>query len=115
LLHQLFYNLINNSLKFSQPDRAPVIQITAALLYENGAGLVSIQVKDNGIGFPQQDAERIFQTFTRLHAKDRYEGTGLGLALCKKIVDRHRGHIRATGVENEGAVFTITLPVYQNS
>jgi light-regulated signal transduction histidine kinase (bacteriophytochrome) len=108
LLYQLFYNLIYNSLKFSHPDRAPVITISAVLLDEQ---VLKIVLKDNGIGFAPQYATRIFQTFTRLHAKDQYEGTGLGLALCKKIVERHGGSIVADGVVNEWASFTMLLPV----
>lgn len=107
LLYQLFYNLIFNSLKFSAPERAPLITITSKVM-ENK---VEIILKDNGIGFAKKYAGRIFQTFTRLHAKDEYEGTGLGLALCKKIVERHGGTIDADGAVNEGARFRILLPL----
>jgi hypothetical protein len=69
-----------------------------------------IDMRDNGIGFPQAYAESIFSTFTRLHSKDEYEGTGLGLSLCKKIVERHGGSISATSRVEEGSVFTISLP-----
>ncbi len=103
LIYQLFYNLIYNSLKFSKPDTPPIIEITT----ERKEDYVSISVKDNGIGFSQDEGEKIFKTFFRLHPKDLYEGTGLGLALCKKIVERHGGTISATGVENEGAIFEI--------
>ncbi|MBW8683328.1 PAS domain-containing sensor histidine kinase [Chitinophaga rhizophila] len=111
LLYQLFYNLIFNSLKFSYPERAPVITITSSFTRKDGKKQLVIVLKDNGIGFSPKYAARIFQTFTRLHSKDQYEGTGLGLALCKKIVERHQGTIAATGQLNEGAGFTITLPV----
>jgi signal transduction histidine kinase len=67
-------------------------------------------VEDNGIGFEPENAARIFQTFSRLNPKDKYEGTGLGLALCKKIVERHGGYIEAEGRKNEGATFVVTLP-----
>lgn len=107
LLYQLFYNLIYNSLKFSYPERPPVISITSAI----SGNMLKIVLQDNGIGFAPKYALRIFQTFTRLHAKDQYEGTGLGLALCKKIVERHHGTIEADGVVNEGARFTILLPM----
>jgi signal transduction histidine kinase len=107
LLYQLFYNLINNSLKFSKSDTPCTITITAAI----GSTHTEIIVSDNGIGFDQDHAERIFDTFTRLNTKDRYEGTGLGLSLCKKIVYRHGGEISASGKKGEGAVFRIRLPL----
>jgi signal transduction histidine kinase len=76
---------------------------------------VQISVTDNGIGFDQAHAQRIFKTFTRLNSKDKFEGTGLGLSLCQKIVQRHNGIISGNGVFNEGATFTIVLPMKQNS
>jgi PAS domain S-box-containing protein len=122
LLHQLFYNLVNNSLKFSRSGIKPVIQITAhelAAAEIKVFGLpaneyIGIAISDNGIGFDQMFAENIFKTFSRLHTKDKYEGTGLGLALCKRITERHGGMIKAEGKENEGAVFTIVLPLRDN-
>jgi len=107
LLYQLFYNLINNSLKFSKSDTPSIIKITAGI----GTDYTEIMVEDNGIGFDQEQAERIFDTFTRLNTKDKYEGTGLGLSLCKKIVERHGGGISASGKKGEGAVFRIRLPL----
>ena len=107
LLYQLFYNLINNSLKFSKSDTPCIITITANI----GNSHTGIIVSDNGIGFDQEQAERIFDTFTRLNTKDKYEGTGLGLSLCKKIVQRHGGEISASGKKGEGAVFQIRLPL----
>ena len=109
LIYQLFYNLINNSLKFSKESEHPRIQISA-LASEKKPGFTEISITDNGIGFSNANAEKIFDTFSRLNSKDKYEGTGLGLALCKKIVDRHNGKIFASGTENIGAVFTILLP-----
>jgi len=76
-----------------------------------GNPFAKITISDNGIGFNEEDAERIFTTFTRLNSKDRYEGTGLGLALCKKIVQRHSGFIYAHGEKNVGAQFTVSLPI----
>ena len=124
LIHQLFYNLVNNSLKFSKPDRAPLIQLSAnpisgadAMREWNlyrAANYTQILIQDNGIGFSQDQAERIFKTFTRLNARERYEGTGLGLALCKKIVERHHGVIFAVGMEGMGAIFKIVLPLQQS-
>ncbi|HEY8915648.1 MAG TPA: ATP-binding protein [Chitinophaga sp.] len=113
LIYQLFYNLINNSLKFARTDELPVIRITSSTLHEGGQDYVEVAITDNGIGFEQEYAKRIFDTFTRLNAKDKFEGTGLGLALCKKIVERHHGSITATGIRDEGAVFTILLPLIQ--
>lgn len=114
LLYQLFYNLINNSLKFSVSDRSPVISINAEKYMQGGKEYVKIQLADQGIGFDPEHAERIFNTFIRLNSKDRYEGTGLGLALCKKIVVRHNGSISASGAPGQGATFTILLPVVQD-
>jgi len=112
LLYQLFYNLINNSLKFARKD-VPARVVIAAYTDHGGAGgrpWVVIEVRDNGIGFSQAYAKKIFSTFTRLHPKDHYEGTGLGLSLCKKIVERHGGTIEASSQVGEGSVFTISLP-----
>lgn len=120
LMYQLFYNLVNNSLKFSNAKTIPHIiigsEIVSAKALSTHKSLpsnqqyVHITVRDNGIGFDQNEAERIFKTFTRLNSKDQYEGTGLGLALCKKIVERHHGIIYAEGRNDEGATFTIILP-----
>ena len=113
LIHQLFYNLLNNSLKFVKKDVSPQISVTATAMTPDGAPWVSIDVTDNGIGFQQDHAQNIFNTFTRLNTKDQYEGTGLGLSLCKKIVERHGGTITATATPDNGAVFSICLPVKQ--
>lgn len=118
LLHQLFYNLINNALKFSKADNIPFITIKAEIsskekenqLGPTNTAYEAITIQDNGIGFNQQQVEQIFKTFSRLHPKDKYEGTGLGLALCKKIVERHGGTIEAEGKEEQGATFTIYWP-----
>ncbi|RYY89225.1 MAG: PAS domain S-box protein [Chitinophagaceae bacterium] len=108
LLYQLFYNILNNALKFGDPERPLLIRISTEAAGEQN---VRIRIEDNGIGFDPDQAERIFMTFTRLNPKDRFEGTGLGLALCQKIVDRHGGSIRAEGKKGEGATFYITLPI----
>lgn len=122
LLYQLFYNLINNSLKFAKKDVPLRINITwekvpapaVAFTQQKHPDYISIRVKDNGIGFDQSQAEKIFQTFTRLHSKSDYEGTGLGLSLCKKIAERHGGAINAEGRDGEGATFWVLLPVRQD-
>lgn len=113
LLYQLFYNLINNSLKFAAEDRQPVIIISSEVMREEEQDWVRIEVADNGIGFDQVHADKIFDTFARLNAKDEYEGTGLGLALCKKIAERHHGTLAAHGTRGEGATFTVHLPLRQ--
>jgi len=110
LLYQLFYNLINNSIKFARHGTPPVITISSTMLEE---GQYQIVLSDNGIGFEPHHAARIFETFTRLNPKDEFEGTGLGLSLCKKIVERHGGTIEADGSLHEGAQFIINLPLQQ--
>ncbi len=113
LLYQLFYNLIYNSLKFARAGVPPRITISSEAFVEEDKSFVRITLQDNGIGFEPEHAALIFETFTRLNSKDKYEGTGLGLSLCKKIVERHAGSIVASGTPGEGATFTITLPVKQ--
>lgn len=123
LINQLFYNLINNALKFVNPGVPRVIVISSRIAqYEEVKNLLykadpqqyfAISIADNGIGFKQDQAEKIFNTFVRLFSKDKYEGTGLGLSLCQKIADRHAGLIIAKGEENKGAVFTLYLPLKQ--
>ncbi|MCW3075801.1 MAG: evgS [Bacteroidetes bacterium] len=118
-LYQLFYNLISNSLKFS--TTAPVINITCkevpAEKLEKMEGIsasgnhVEIIFKDNGIGFDQKYAKQVFTIFKRLNSKDSYAGTGIGLALCKKIIDNHHGSIHVTSELNKGSAFHILLPV----
>lgn len=116
LIHQLFYNLINNALKFSKNNIPTIIEINSSIeISEEGENLVKIIVSDNGIGIDPNFSSKIFDVFSRLNAKDDYEGTGLGLALCKKIVERHHGTISATGVKDKKAVFSILLPEKQNN
>ena len=111
LIYQLFYNLINNSLKFTKNGIDPLITLSSSLVREAGRDLARVVVADNGIGFDQQYAGNIFNTFARLHSKDKFEGTGMGLALSKKIVERHGGTIAALGAVGEGATFILTLPL----
>jgi PAS domain S-box-containing protein len=111
LIYQLFYNLISNALKFSSQQMIPRIQIRYKSVKIRERDFVEIRVIDNGIGFDTQDAEKIFQTFTRLNSKEDYEGTGLGLSLCRKIVIRHQGDITARGNPDFGAEFILHLPV----
>lgn len=118
-MQQLFQNLLDNACKFKRPDVPTVIDIryrqatTAELpefeLWAEGNYCV-LEFADNGIGFDQENAERIFNIFQRLHGVSEYQGSGIGLAICKKVVDNHRGAIKATGVPGAGAIFTIVLP-----
>jgi two-component system CheB/CheR fusion protein len=120
-MHQLFFNLISNAIKFAKDGVAPVISITSKILkleetvkYVNLSPKYSyceIVIKDNGIGFKQHFEDQIFLAFTRLHGQEKYLGTGIGLALCKKIVSNHHGGISARSKENEGALFKILLPL----
>ena len=110
LVYQLFYNLISNALKFSRTDITPQIRILYKTVVIDDKEFAQFRVIDNGIGFDPKYAERIFHTFTRLNARDDYEGTGLGLSLCKKIVNRHLGFLKATGKPNLGAEFIVELP-----
>lgn len=108
LIYQLFYNLIYNSLKFTREGKPPVITIKKNSVQSQKS--LSLVLSDNGIGFDPAENESIFKTFRRLHSKDQYEGSGLGLALCKKIVERHEGKIRALGRPGLGAEFYIDFP-----
>jgi signal transduction histidine kinase len=107
--HQLFQNILSNAIKFANPDRQLVINITA----EQDHHQCRIYVEDNGIGFDPSYTERIFLLFQRLHGMSEYTGTGIGLAICKKIVDSHHGQITALGAPGKGATFVITLPLTQ--
>jgi len=118
LIKLLFQNLVGNALKYSQKDMAPAIRVTSEISQEV-QGLAEtrycrIYVQDNGIGFEQKYAEQIFEMFRRLHGFNEYEGTGIGLALCKKIVERHNGFINARSQPNKGTTFIVSLPVFQS-
>lgn len=115
LINQLFYNLIQNALKFSKADQPPRVIITNSIISIDGQDFVQIKIKDNGIGIDAKFTEKIFTAFERLHSKDQYEGNGLGLALCRKIAERHKGKITATGEKDNGAEFTVTLPLKQKA
>jgi len=104
---QLFLNLISNALKFSEKDVAPIINIQSAPTED---GTVKIIVKDNGIGMKNTSLKRIFKPFERLHGKSSFEGSGLGLAMCKKIVERYQGTIQVESELGKGTQFIIVLP-----
>ena len=122
-LNQLFNNLISNSLKFHVADIKPVITIKSRRLKKSEVldrtalnselDYFDISFHDNGIGFSQENAEEIFTIFQRLHNRQTYQGTGIGLAVCKKIVNNHQGEIYAVSNENEGATFHVILPEQQ--
>lgn len=115
-MRQLFQNLIGNSLKYHRPGVAPVIRVRALLDTEIPDLPIShcaVRVEDNGIGFEPEYAEQIFKAFERLHGKEAYEGTGIGLAICRKVIDRHGGTIKAEGVPEKGSRFTVILPLNQ--
>ena len=114
LIHQLFYNILNNALKFSSLDKQPVITVSSEIVQTADVALAKIVIADNGIGLDPNYVSKIFNPFIRLNPKDKYEGTGLGLSLCKKIAEKHHGTISANGSYANGAQFTITLPLTQS-
>ncbi len=114
---QLLQNLIGNGIKFSKPGQRPVVKVRGELRQDpiSGLGECEITVEDNGIGFDEKYLDRIFRVFQRLHGRTEYEGTGIGLAICRKIVERHGGSITASSEPGVGAKFTVNLPYRQRS
>jgi len=110
-MRQLLQNLIANALKFSKPDVPPRVRVDSSLAEEGR--ICQILIEDNGIGFDEKYLDRIFNVFQRLHGRGEYEGTGIGLAVCRKIVERHGGSITARSKVGEGSTFVVTLPVQQ--
>ena len=119
-MRQLFQNLISNAMKFQPAGQQPVLEITAEIIKGQFAGTPEedpyaeqcrITIHDNGIGFDEKYHEKIFAVFQRLHGRNEYEGTGVGLAVCRRITDRHGGSITARSQPGQGASFIITLPV----
>jgi signal transduction histidine kinase len=119
-INQLFGNLISNALKFTNKDRMPAITITSSVASPDEIATLpelkhdflyhKITFRDNGIGFNQKNVKQIFDIFQRLHSKPEYQGTGIGLAMCKKITQNHNGDIAAESVEEQGAAFHVFLP-----
>lgn len=111
-MRQLFQNLLGNALKFHRPGVAPVIKISSQLVQEPTAAypVYWLDIGDNGIGFDEKYVTRIFQPFQRLHGAQSYEGTGMGLAICRRIVERHGGVISAKSQPGVGTTFRITVP-----
>lgn len=114
-MRQLLQNLLGNALKFRKPDVKPVIRVTSKEFLEAEKPHVLLTVEDNGIGFDNQFKEQIFTIFQRLHSRSEYEGTGIGLATVRKIVERHGGTIVAEGQLNVGSKFHVTLPIDQTN
>jgi light-regulated signal transduction histidine kinase (bacteriophytochrome) len=129
-MRQLLQNLIGNALKFQGPNATPMVRIEAQVVTrdqlrneplfpnppptaEPGDKLCMLTVQDNGIGFEEQYLEKIFAVFQRLHGRSEYEGTGVGLAVCRRITDRHGGLISARSKPNEGSTFVVLLPMRQ--
>lgn len=120
LVQQLFYNLLSNAMKFRKKDVPPVITISS--IHQRSSDLTKflsnpvaseyavIRVEDNGIGFDDSYSNEIFRVFKRLHSYHEYEGSGVGLSICKKIIEKHLGFINASGAPGQGAVFTLGFP-----
>ncbi len=121
LMQQLFYNLISNAIKFRKKDVPPVVTISSHILMGPDVAKLTrnayqgdhhiIQVQDNGIGFDDKYSDEIFRVFKRLHSYHEFEGTGVGLSICRKIIDKHNGFIVATGKPDVGATFRVGIPV----
>lgn len=120
MMHQLFQNLLSNAIKFSNPEVPPVVKISCEKV--KGAALPNIisgseqnsffqiSIADNGIGFEKEYAEMIFDIFKRLHSNSKFEGSGIGLAICRKIATRHGGYIFADSTPGKGSVFSVAIP-----
>jgi signal transduction histidine kinase len=126
-IRQLFQNLVGNALKFHRKDEKPVIKIYSKnysltggsffiegeQVHTDGENSCEIVIEDNGIGFEEKYLDRIFTVFQRLHGRSEYEGSGIGLAVCRKIVERHGGQITASSQPGKGSTFLVTLPIKQ--
>jgi light-regulated signal transduction histidine kinase (bacteriophytochrome) len=110
-MRQLLQNLIGNALKFRRPEVPPLVAVWG----DQQDGHVRLSVADNGIGFDEKYTDRIFQVFQRLHGRAEYEGSGIGLAVCRKIAERHGGGISARSTPGVGSTFTVTLPLQQSN
>jgi signal transduction histidine kinase len=123
LMQQLFYNLLSNAIKFRKKSILPIVQISSEIMkpseflthagHVNGSTYYKIIVSDNGIGFDDKHSQDIFKVFKRLHSYQQYEGTGVGLAICKKIIEKHGGFIRAESIPDKGSSFIMGLPEKQ--
>lgn len=120
-MHQLLQNLLSNALKFHRPGEPPQVKVSTRHVQDEGKiayrpplPLLEIHVTDNGIGFDMQQLERIFQPFQRLHGRSEFEGSGIGLSICRRIAERHQGSISANSQSGVGSTFIVTLPIKQN-
>lgn len=121
-IRQLFQNLISNSIKFSKKDVPPVINISVEMIHDKQIDskadpegqFCRISISDNGIGFNEIYKDKIFTMFQRLHSKEAFEGTGIGLAIVKKIIEKHNGIMSVQSKENEGTTFSFVLPLFQS-
>jgi PAS domain S-box-containing protein len=109
---QLLHHILDNALKFRLPDRPPIIRVSAET---NSQNQVVLTVSDNGIGFEEQYMDKVFQPFQRLHSREDYPGSGIGLAICRRVVERHGGSITATSDPGKGSTFTLCLPIKQKN
>jgi len=123
-MRQLFQNLISNALKFQPPGQQPSLEIHAEIIKGQFAGTpeedpyaeqCQITIRDNGIGFEEKYLDKIFAVFQRLHGRNEFEGTGVGLAVCRRITDRHGGVITAKSQLGQGATFIVTVPVRRSN
>jgi two-component system sensor kinase FixL len=113
-MHQLLLNLIGNALKFHKPQEPPIVQIHSEIIQTNRQPpMLQLTITDNGIGFDEAYLPTLFTMFQRLHSREQYEGSGIGLAICRRIIERHNGNITASSIPNQGATFTILLPLTQ--
>jgi PAS domain S-box-containing protein len=110
-IHQLLLNLFSNAVKYRKPGKSPLLRIYPIMGESLKGPLCHIHVEDDGIGFEEKYTDRIFESFQRLHGRSKYEGTGMGLAICRKIAERHGGSITARSAPGQGATFIVTLPV----
>jgi len=118
-MRQLLQNLIGNALKFNRPGTPPIVKISGKIcdilaanqLSKSTGAIYCLTVEDNGIGFEEKYTDRIFKVFQRLHGRSEYEGTGIGLSVCRKIAERHGGNITAQSVPGEGTTFIVNLPI----
>jgi signal transduction histidine kinase len=106
-MRQLFHNILSNALKFSDERRPPEVKVYATV----GAKQIQLTFEDNGVGFEEKYLDKMFSLFQRLHSREKYAGTGIGLAMCKKIADLHNGFITASSTPGRGAKFVLTLPL----
>ncbi len=109
-LTQVFQNLIGNAIKYADPERSPVVDVTA----RDREGVAEFSVRDNGPGIEEEDFERVFEIFQRLHDGRDEKGTGIGLSLCRRIIERHRGRLWVESEVGEGSCFKFTIPLQPN-